>query len=158
MVALNLCASTLPESVARDILYFEDKLNAAVPRPDGSVRPLFLYNTRILKAIAFLLRGSLAPITGTQEEINTALSELVGLYELSLTMSIPKLENAVIDHIDGSSAFTIKRFIDRAAPYLDSKENARATSLGRFFESYLKENLQAAAEMEDASYKLKLKT
>lgn len=158
--AQPLCL-TLPESIAREILDFRDKLDAAVPGPDGSrlisVR-LVLPDRRILKAISFLLSSFLAPITGTADETSTNLNELVKLYEFSLTMSIPKLEDAVIHHLDRFSEFTIKRFIDLASPYFDSEEDAHTTSLGCYFESHLEENLQSAAELDDATYKLKLKT
>lgn len=151
----------LPESAAREILSFNDKLNNAERADDGSltieVNRVFP-DRRIRKAVAFLLSDSLAAITGSAMNIRITLIRLVELYKFSLDLSIPKLENAIIDHIKNSPNFTIQRFIDLAASYLDSRPDARTTSLGRFLESHLKESLQSAAEIEGASYNPKLKT
>jgi hypothetical protein len=95
----------------------------------------------VTKAIRFLVSGHLTPLDASTNDCEKTLDTLVELWYFSSTLTIVSLSQALISHIENSTAVTLEIFLAFArrfyARFTDVYKTVERTSLGQMIKRKL---------------------
>ena len=143
----------VPQDVLHHITSYKGQLDQENAILKGDAQPVIHDKTPrdpevLSKAIRFLVSGYLFPLDASSSTCEDALHDFIKLCQLSIDLSIQRLETAVLRHIDTFEGLTLAIFLAFARGYYGTKRAEQNSSLGQLIKKKLAEFLQCMVDLK----------